>query len=354
MPQQQRQAPPSPNQSTQSQSRSSQNTRRQNPGGYPALNHAHSRVNLRPPDGQHSRSFSEGNVPNSSAGGPRSPQGQRTYGPEDPEVATCDACMGPIHSSDHRVQCTVCYDYDLCLSCFRAGKTSKGHEIGHVISHVSNTEVVEHEDLVPVKDEVNPATNPIDGKTNWSIVDHQPGTPQNPKKHTISTRVLHLYDKDSHARFLSFCKPGHYGVLITIAVTFSKKLDQTGRQALQQRLEKAGQLLVTFGRVKSKWEFCNGVYSEDTIADGKLAPTSIPKRLLDPLWGAKQKIDLEDRIQLQTTCILHLEGEPDELIPVGLILQWSRVSYFSDCSDPVVSLTVDSIRSVEPLAPLRL
>ncbi|KAK0724579.1 hypothetical protein B0H67DRAFT_108687 [Lasiosphaeris hirsuta] len=339
------QDPPAQQHSTHSQSQPSQNERAQTLGAYPTLNHAHSRMSLRPADEQHSRSYPEENGSDTGIHNPRlPPPTQRTYDPDDPEAALCDACLGSIRSSEPRVQCTVCYDYDLCLGCFHEGKTSKGHDVSHNISHVSDTQILRYEDLIPVNELVNPPRNQTDGRTNWTIVDFEPGTVRNPTDHAVSSRVLHLFDKNAHARFLAFCKPGHYGIAIDIGVAFHKDLGPQARRTLQQRRGGAGLLCVTFGRAKNNSQFFGTIYNEDSFTDGALTPTSLPYRLLDPLWGAVSQIDLEDKILLQSSRILHLDGESDESLAVGLILQWSGVASFQASKDPVVSLTIENIR----------
>lgn len=324
-------------------------------GAYPTLNHAHSRTSLRPLTEQHVRSYSEpGTVPTPGvqATRPSPPSTQQTDDPDDLEAAICDVCLKSIRCSQPRVQCTVCYDYDLCLSCFHQGKTSKGHDISHTISHVSDTVVLRYGDLVPVQETVNPPRSEADGRTNWTIVDFQPGTAQNPTDETISSRVLHLFDKNSHARFLAFCKPGHYGIAIDIGVTFDKGLGPQARQTLLQTQGKAGWLRVTLGKAKNNSQFFGTAYNEDSFTDGTMTSTSLPNRLLDPLWGAISQIDLDDKIQLQSSRILHLDGKADESVAVGLILQWSGVAAFQDPSkDPVVSLTIENVRSVKQPAP---
>ena len=60
--------------------------------------------------------------------------------------------------------------------------------------------------------------------------------------------MLHLFNKDSHARFLAFCKPGYYGITIDISIAFDKDLGPQARQTLQQRQGKARWLQVTLGK----------------------------------------------------------------------------------------------------------
>ena len=256
--------------------------------------------------------------------------------------------MGSIRCSEPRVQCTVCYDYDLCFSCYYKEKVSKNHTLAHKISHVSYTEIISYEEMIPASELVNPESYP-DGRVRWSVHDIAPNTPQNNTDHTVSYRVLHLYDTGSHARFLAHCRPGHYGIGMDIELIFDSALSAQVRQALEARPEKAGRLRVTIGKIKNMQQFFRTKFEEDEFGEGtSLTPSSLPNQLLEPgFWGAVGLIRVtQSRIVFQSNRILHIAGARDASVTVGIIVQWSEAASFAAPrnKDPVVSLNLGPLR----------
>ncbi|KAK3997963.1 hypothetical protein QBC44DRAFT_303083 [Cladorrhinum sp. PSN332] len=311
---------------------------------YPTQNSSQSQISFSPESQSAPRQPQTKQSPRESR-----PPTPRAPDPDDPEVELCDVCMESIRSSDPKVQCTECYDYDLCLACYQKGRVSKSHKTSHKVSHVSYTELVSFDDMIPVSESVNPVTCPApDGRVNWTVSDIAPNTPWNNTDHTISYRVLHLYENDSHARFLAHCKPGHYGVAMDIDLEFASALGAQARQTLLARPESAGRLRVTIGKIKNTQQFFGTKFEqEDSFTDETLMPNSLPSRLLEPgFWGGISPIRVDQaKIIFQSGRILDIHGRRGASVAIGIIVQWSQAAFFAaPWKDPVVSLSLGPIR----------
>lgn len=278
------------------------------------------------------------------ASGARIPERPQDLGEE---IAICDGCTRSIGSAEHRVQCTVCYDYDLCTDCFQNGRVSKKHNSSHMVSHVLNTLVLGADDLVPVREEVNPPTG-LMARKNWTLFQLAPNTPANPTNLTTTFRKLHLFDRDSHARFRAYACPGHYGLSIEIALNFDPDLDRNiaARQRLLQRPGGVGRLRVTVGVMKNNQEFTGMRFAEDSFSDATLTPGCLPNKLFQPGYrGSLVHIRFGDKAYtLRPDSLLHVKGAEDSVVGIGLIVQWSGVPAYQQSTDPVVSITVTKIR----------
>lgn len=309
---------------------------------YPPLNHSQSRLSLQPEGRARSPSFL------SSTGSPSSPA--RSDDPGD-LVAICDGCGRDLGTAEHRVQCTVCHDYDLCAGCFQNGKVSKSHNSSHKVSHVLNTLLLKPDDLVPAREGVNPPTDPANGdRENWSLVQHMPNTPGNPTNLTTTMRKLHLFSDDSHARFRAYAPPGHYGISIQISVNFDPGLamNVAAHEQLLLRPGGAGKFRMTLGVVADKEVFAGTRFPEDSFSDETLTPTSLPNKLFQPGHrGVVGSLGLvADMYNTESTIrpdfLLHVKGSGDSGAgrQIGLILQWSGVASWQQATKPVVSITV--------------
>lgn len=241
------------------------------------------------------------------------------------------------------MQCTVCFDYDLCAGCFQMGKVSKGHSSNHKVSYVLNTMVLRPDDLVPAREAVNPPTNPARGRTNWTLVQLAPNTAANPTDLTVTQRRLHLFDDDSHARFRAYAHPGHYGVAVQIAVHVDPDVEKNAalRQQLLRRPGGLGMLRVTLGVVRNNSQFAGTRFAEDSFSDGTLTSGCLPNTLLQGLCGSVMRLDVGDQVcRLQPDSLLHVAGQEDSLIGIGLVVQWSGVPCYQRSTDPIVSVTV--------------
>ncbi|KAK0752375.1 hypothetical protein B0T18DRAFT_89581 [Schizothecium vesticola] len=303
---------------------------------YPSLNQTQSRLDLR----------SDTSSSSVSTAGSSSFSGQ-AVDPGD-MVAVCDGCGRDIGSAAHRVQCTVCYDYDLCASCFQSGKVSKNHSSDHKVSHVLNTLLLMPDDLVPAREAVNPPINVAKGRKNWSLVQLMPNTPANPSNLTITQRRLHLFDNDSHARFRAYARPGHYGISIDVDVHFDPDLDKNAaaRQHLLRRVGGAGKLRVTLGVVTNNQQFAGTRFPEDSFSDATVTPGCLPNRLFrQGFRGSVVSMNVgATDYNLRPDSLLHVEGSEDSVVGIGLIVQWSDVPSYQQSTDPVVSIDVLQVR----------
>ena len=259
------------------------------------------------------------------------------------ESSTCDACLCGIKCSQARVQCTICYDYDLYIKCFQAGKETKAHKNTHKLSHILNTSLIQNEDLIPSKESVNPEFNADRTRTNWSIsetTDVNTGAAR-------SNRYIHTYDTDSHARFMASARPGHYAVSVVLIVRLASNIDAASLQQLQSA--GAGSLRVSLGTVKVKKDFFGtALGKEDTFNSSALTKECLPHRLLNHYWWDVVPIAVDvPYLHVQSDALLNIEGdESGSLTDLGLVLQWSGCHAFASSNEPVVSVAVEHIRFV--------
>jgi len=247
--------------------------------------------------------------------------------------------------------CTVCFDYDLCASCFQTNKTSKNHLNSHKVTHILNTLFLKPDDLVPVHDAVNPPANLAKGRKNWTLVSFPPHTPANPTKLTTTLHRLHLFDDDSHARFRSYARPGHYGIGIEIGVQFDADLNNgknaAARQQLLRRSNGAGKLRVTMGIFKNNQQFAGARFAEDSFSDTTFPPGCLPRKLFHPGFrGSQVQMDVGvERYMLQPEGLLHVGGSEGSVagVGIGLVVQWSGVAAYEQSKNPIVSIMVTNV-----------
>jgi len=53
-----------------------------------------------------------------------------TFGMSGHEGVSCDAC-GKSNFQSKRFKCLICYDYDLCSTCYEQGEVSSDHMTEH-------------------------------------------------------------------------------------------------------------------------------------------------------------------------------------------------------------------------------
>jgi hypothetical protein len=337
---------------------------------YPAFDRAHSREDLSIPQraGQaHTRTVSVPPVPSkpptfdtrSAVPGSQDPgvdlgtsshatAGSASDIPNDdasPGVsATCDGCLNSIFCSQPRVQCTECYDYDLCISCFQSSRTSKKHKISHKISHVVSTQRLCQEELIPPRDGVNPQYNPDKTKTYWDIVTLATNPTMNGGE-TRHCRMIHLHGNDSHARFLTSARPGHFAIVVCLELHISSFLSKADRETLQET--GAGWLRVSLGTLHNKKDFYTGRYREDKFDSLVMTNDSLPVKLLKDSWYEVVRIPVDQQIiQIVSDAVISVEGPQGSLADLGLILQWSGVSAFESRNEAVVVMNIDNIRYI--------
>jgi hypothetical protein len=251
----------------------------------------------------------------------------------------CDSCMASIKCWQSRVACTVCYNYDLCLKCFQAGKESQGHKSTHKVSHIIKTHKIESDDLVPVRETVNPELNAEGTRANWSVQDMQ-------RSNGVirSTRLVHLHETNSHARFLANAKPGHYAVSVFLSVVVASQISAVSKARVQKT--GAGWLRVSLGTVKNKRDFFGTRFDpEDRFSSNALAKNSLPHKLLNQYWWDVHQVDLDvPMVHVQSDAVINIEGEGSSLTEVGFILQWSGTPAFKTLKESVISLVVEHIQ----------
>lgn len=253
--------------------------------------------------------------------------------------------MSGINCSEPRVQCTVCYDYDLCIPCFQAGKETKNHKRTHKLSHILNTALIQTDDLIPVKETVNPEFTVDKTQRNWSVTEI-PTDPANPQI-TKTIRFHHLYSNDSHARFLTSVRPGHYAISVIILMKVADIIDEAGKKQLSE--SGAGSLRVSIGTVKVKKDFFSAdLGREDEFKSTALTKDCLPHKLLNHYWWDVITIDVnQPHLHVQSDALLNVEGdESGALTDLGLIVQWSGCHSFSNSKEPVISVGVEHVRLV--------
>ena len=253
------------------------------------------------------------------------------------ESARCDGCMGQVACWQPRVQCTECYDYDLCIKCFRAGTESKGHKRTHKVSHIIKTQLIMPDDLVPVREAANPEFN--GERANWRVKETATAD-----GNVSCTRVINTYSNNSHARFLASAKPGHYAVSVVLTMEVSAELSEDGKNQIRQG--GAGHLRLSLGTLRNKKEFFGTkMDGEDAFNSTTLSKDCIPPRLLNHYWWDVEALDIDKTVvHVQADALVTVDGEEGSLTDLGLILQWSGTRSFQTLNEPVLSFTVDHIR----------
>jgi hypothetical protein len=263
------------------------------------------------------------------------------------ESAQCDGCKNPIRCSQSRVQCTECYDYDLCISCFQLGRVSKEHKNNHRVSHVLSSQRLLQEDLIPPRDTVNPERNPEKTKVYWSVLEvPTAAATEGGEQGTQTWRMIHLHGNDSHARFLTSGKPGHFAINLCLELTLSSLLSEISQEdrAMLQK-EGIGWLRISFGTLRNKKDFFTGRYREDAFDYRVCTEDSLPHKLLKEYWWDVVRIPLGSQfIQISSDAVLSVEGRRGVSTDLGLILQWSRVQSFEDDNEALVRMAVNNIR----------
>ncbi len=204
--------------------------------------------------------------------------------------------------------------------------------------------MLSQEDLTPPKDVVNPEHNPSGSKANWTIVEAAPEAGkqgQGPQ----TFRVLHLHGNDSHARFLTGAKPGHYAITVTLELQISPSLGETDREKFRE--DGLGWLRVALGTLNDKKAFYGGRYLEDAFQSVSLTEEELPHKLLKYYWWDVVRIPLDQQyIQIYSDVVLTVEGDHELDTDLGLILQWSNMVAFQTLDDSVVKVIVTHVRSV--------
>ena len=245
--------------------------------------------------------------------------------------------MDQVKCWQPRVQCIQCYDYDLCIKCFRAGTETKGHKRTHKVSHIVKTQQIMPDDLIPVKEAANPEFT--GERANWRVRETTAAD-----GNVTCTRVINTYDHNAHARFLTSVKPGHYAISVVLAVEVSPELPEDGRNQIREA--GAGYLRLALGTLKNKKEFFGTkMGGEDAFNSTTLSKDCIPPRLLNHYWWDVVALDIDNKfVHVQSDALVTIDGEEGSLIDLGFIIQWSGARAFQSLNEPVLSFTVDHIR----------
>lgn len=300
--------------------------------------HRASHANLRvPTESTHKRTVSQPNghatPADFSSSRSASQSGQRSVSSSQgtPEPATdgstwsCDACKNSIRLDHTRINCTVCHNYDLCLTCFQANRTSLGHKSDHAVRHVIRTHVIFSEDLVSPSETVNPTHSTIAGTqvkvSDWTVEDN--------------TRWLQLRKYDKHARYLAAnIKPGHYAVEIVLEFRLSPNLTLAHIEQIQK--EGVGKLRIAIGPPKTKDLFLRERFLENSDLAEKLFASR-----LDRKYNLKAK---DGALQLELRGVLHVESKANANSQLGVLLQWSEIKGFPGSDDSIVNMSLDQVR----------
>lgn len=241
----------------------------------------------------------------------------------DPSPWTCDGCTNIIRSSQSRVHCTECYDYDLCENCYAAKRETKDHKSTHEIHHFITTHVLLAQDLIPPKDIVNPEHTTGWTTPNWTVEGDM--------------RWLHLHrgNVKGHARYLATSiPPGHYVMTLIIFVKFSPRL--TAAQLEDLRKDGVCGLRVAAGFLHSKQQFFNQRYLEDGTLVQKLFSDSCQNDyVVDPS---------HEVIRVEFDELYHTECNDQTDSDMGFLLQWNDTLCWDTEDDQVVSIMLAEVR----------
>jgi hypothetical protein len=208
---------------------------------------------------------------------------------------------------------------------------------------INKTKVISPEDLNQPSEVVNPqvsnSANPA--RLSWmcsEIPDPETGNPK-------TVKHLRLFSNSSHARFLFDLKPGHYIVELKLKFEFYAGIAQQTLDVIRDH--GVGVMRASIGMAANQRDFRRGQYAEDNISSTILQTASLPGRLLRSPVSKKflmPKGDIMYCVNFDNK-LMHVTGDSDVYVDVGLVLQWSSVLQFSPTDpDPVVQVYVDEIR----------
>ncbi|KHN95717.1 Zinc finger, ZZ-type [Metarhizium album ARSEF 1941] len=271
-------------------------------------------------------------------------------------VVQCDACGNSVRCSQPHVECSECFDYDLCINCWQLDRISKQHKNNHRVTHILNSHIISPEDLNPPNDAVNPEHTPDGSRRNWSV--HTvPKNSNDGSQGTSDWRVTHLHGHDSHARFLASAAPGHFAILVFLCLYISPSVSKDDLQTLQR--EGLGWLRISFGTLRNKKEFFHARHREDTFDSRSLEHDSLPQKLLKEYWYDVVRIPTAvQTLRIASDAIVSIPGHQATDVDCGLILQWSHVRCFEKSNDALVRIAVQHIseplvRALDPDRPMR-
>jgi hypothetical protein len=155
--------------------------------------------------------------------------------------------------------------------------------------------------------------------------------------------MIHLHGNDSHARFLTSAKPGHFAITLYLDLVISPALGKEDRQILQE--EGIGLLRISLGTLRNKKDFFTGRYREDTFNHRTCTEDSLPHKLLKEYWWDVVRIPISPPvIQINSDAVLSVEGRRGVSTDLGLILQWSGVRSFEGDGESLARIAVNNIR----------
>lgn len=247
------------------------------------------------------------------------------------------------------MQCKVCYDYDLCIKCFESERTSKDHKTSHSVTIIQGTRIRDPENLTLTED-VNPQADPSNPKRlQWTNCE----CTKDSKGEVRRIRILRLFAKNSHARFLTDVKPGRYEVSLFLNFQFSQHISKPTLTLIEE--QGMGVMRASIGMVRSQREFRRAKYPEDAVDVGPLSGDCLPCQLLRNYSSKAFNTPLGDIFyHVSFDSLVHITGAPDDCVDVGLVLQWSGAKQFpGDDLDAVLRVGVESVRFV-PCLPFQL
>jgi len=186
-------------------------------------------------------------------------------------------------------------------------------------------------------EDVNPERDPTNAERVLWVEEEQPAMEEMQIK---SLRFLRLFGKPSHARFMTDIQPGHYQVVMYGYFRFNRDISPGSLERIEE--EGMGTMRVSIGTIRNQREFRKSKFPETAETSGPLFGDALPCQLLDNMATKSFPIPTGDIVyQLNWDHLVKVDGNRDDLVDIGLVIQWSGVKEFSNNSpDPVVEFSV--------------
>lgn len=200
---------------------------------------------------------------------------------------SCDVCLKDYGLKDSRFHCTICEDYDLCQTCYQRESTSKGHNIQHKMTPISESHHFTFGDITPAN--IIAEVSPPRKLANWTI-------------DQLERRWSHLRENPAQERFIiQGVSKGAYLIQLRMQFKFSEFISVATMNSLKSNGTSLGELKVIVGSpIDTKVFFADpkatteaGSLSSQLFASGRVITFDLktPADLTNPMQAWEQHFD---------------------------------------------------------------